>query len=204
MVTDGGKSASLSGGWERLPDDIEGITTSKIFWNWQQPLRALRGMHQLETIYLIGSPDAAGYQPLGLDETGEPLENSAGFKQTPGSGKGSHTYLRLCQRLLEGYLPVGDGIPRAVIPWHVPVDFESFNDLTKELRNILRPLREKLSPRQILVDVTGGQKVTSIAGAVLTLNNELRFQYVQTNEPFGTVPYDLVQRTAPGLEPHPI
>ena len=71
------------------------------------------------------------------------------------------------------------------------------------LREINTSLREQnLQPGQVLVDVTGGQKVTSIAGAVLTLNNELRFQYVQTNRPYHTLPYDLTRRAAPNLEPH--
>ena len=35
------------------------------------------------------------------------------------------------------------------------------------------------SEKEIIIEVTGGQKTTSIAGAAATLNNQVIFQYVQ-------------------------
>ena len=204
VLKDGDKQCDLAGSPATLGLDINAITSSRIYWNWQQLLRALRGMSQLEVVYLLGSPDSATYKPEPVNSEGRRPEFQPGFKQKPGSGKGSYDYLGLCRAFLIPYLP---SIPfertPAIIPWAKPVDFENFNALTKELRVITASLRSGgLEASQILVDVTGGQKVTSIAGAVLTVSNELRFQYVQTNAPFDSVPYDLVRRATPNIEPH--
>lgn len=53
-------------------------------------------------------------------------------------------------------------------------------------------VEEKISEEDIIIDVTGGQKTTSIAGALVTLNSQVTFQYVQTNEPYNVVAYDVV------------
>jgi len=37
-----------------------------------------------------------------------------------------------------------------------------------------------IAEREIIIDITGGQKTVSIAGAVVTLNKNVTFQYVQT------------------------
>ncbi len=49
-----------------------------------------------------------------------------------------------------------------------------------------------MDEEDIIIDVTGGQKTTSIAGAVITLNSQVSFQYVQTNEPYKIMAYDVM------------
>jgi hypothetical protein len=199
------KICELSGGAGELENDINKLIASNIYWNWHQQLRALRCMPNIESVYLLGSPDADAYKREIPNAEGQYPEYAPGFRQKPGSGKGSYDYLKLCQAFLKPYLTAGTATRTPVIiRWSPPVDFENFNDITRELRTIISRLSKKqgLKPNEIIVDVTGGQKVVSIAGAVLTVNNELRFQYVQTNEPFATVPYDLVRQDPPSTEPH--
>ena len=189
------KIATLIGGDKSLLADIDEISKAGFGgWNWQQLMRAMREMPNLETIYLLGSLDGPGYKKEPLNEAGERPEIQPGFVQKPRSGKGSYDYVGLCRALLSEYLPK--------IVDRTPVDFENFNDLSLALHTIIKQVRSGAKPDEILLDITGGQKIASIAGAALTLNNELRFQYVQTNYPFKNVPYDLVMSQQPSLEPH--
>jgi hypothetical protein len=48
--------------------------------------------------------------------------------------------------------------------------------------------------QDIVIDITGGQKTTSIAGAVVTFNSQVTFQYVQTDDPYDVLIYDVVVR----------
>jgi hypothetical protein len=52
-----------------------------------------------------------------------------------------------------------------------------------------------LSENEIIIDVTGGLKPTSIAGAAMTLSRNVTFQYVHTGT--GKVrEFDLLQKSA--------
>jgi hypothetical protein len=44
----------------------------------------------------------------------------------------------------------------------------------------------------IAIDITGGQKTSSVVGAALTINRHIVSQYVQTNDPHQVVAYDLI------------
>jgi hypothetical protein len=61
------------------------------------------------------------------------------------------------------------------------------------LRQVIEAAKnEHLADRDIMIDVTGGQKTASIAGASVTLNNDVVFQYVQTGgDPPEVFAYDL-------------
>ena len=101
--------------------------------------------------------------------------------------------------MLRGYLPNSTRI-ETISP---AVNFEEFNALVESVRTVLHRHLKHLPEHRILLDVTGGQKVTSIAGAALTLGNELRFQYVQTSDQFCPVRYDLLMERIPGLNDQP-
>jgi hypothetical protein len=49
-----------------------------------------------------------------------------------------------------------------------------------------------MNERDIIIDVTGGFKTTSIAGASITFNSQVTFQYVQTLPPNEVYAYDVV------------
>jgi hypothetical protein len=180
----------LSG--KSLTSDINAIsafqTAANEIWNWQQLLRALQHHQRLETVWLIGSSNAANFVPA--DDHLKP-----GHRCNVRAGQGSAAYLHgLARPILQAYTSA------AVEVWDSTADFEDFNNLVKILRELLARSLHDLPPSDIFVDVTGGQKTASIAAATLTLNRELRFQYVQTNAPYETLTYDLVYHSPP--EPH--
>ena len=147
---------------ECLNKDIKAL--DGLNWNWQQMLRAIQPhADALERLHLIGSPDSG---------------------RTPGS----HSQLGVCRTMLERYLPEGVKVAQAE-----PVDFEDFNALHRCLRGIIRREKEAgLKDEDIVIDVTGGQKTTSIAGATITFNTSVTFQYVQTRPPFEVYAYDVI------------
>lgn len=115
---------------------------------------------------------------------------------SPGDS-GSFDQLSDCCRFLAPYLPNCDltFVPDAV-------DFENFDRLVETVRGLLGKDLARTPAHHIGIDVTGGQKVTSIAGAALTMNRELRFQYVQTNAPYEALTYRLVYELPPSPHGH--
>jgi hypothetical protein len=49
-----------------------------------------------------------------------------------------------------------------------------------------------LKEKDIIVDFTGGQKVTSVVAVSVTFNRKITSQYVQTGDPWGVIGYDVV------------
>ena len=147
-----------------LDDDIERFTVHGVRWNWQQLLRGIKPhLPGLERVWLVGSGPA---------------------------GTGSFKHLTMCDTVLRKYL----SSDTAVMRHPDAVNFEDFNGLSRCLRQIIRKEQEEgMREEDIVVDITGGQKTTSIAGAGITLSTEVTFQYVQTGAPFEVYAYDVVQ-----------
>jgi hypothetical protein len=137
-------------------------------WSWQQ---TLRGAHHhgavLEWLVLVGSLGGSGTQGH--------LDMARDFFGTWFPGK-----VRVYG---EPKAPGGEYDTR----WQV--DFEDLEGLDRLLRNILRELnRAGFDDADIVIDCTGGFKVTSIAAAMVTLDRpQLMFQYVGTGEHAGQV-----------------
>lgn len=196
-----GKWRWLAG--ESLRADLDALDALQgqraLRWNWTPLLRAIRPHCALKRVVLLGSKNTSDYRPLAADAQGRQPELEPGYSVPPEAGKGSVDYLSRCQAFLHPYLRLPDG---GVSVWPDAVNFEDFNELTATLQKILRTEFPGIRKDRVVLDLTGGQKVASIAAAALTLNNELRFQYVQTGKPFATVPYDLVKEELPGPHPH--
>jgi hypothetical protein len=141
-------------------------TGKRISWKWEMLLRAVAPHEsKLRRLYLIGSDK--GEQP------NEP---------------GSIAQLSLCCNFLQPYLPNVE-----IVPWPHPTDFEDVVALDETLRDLVA--REDSDGRglhTLCVDVTGGQKPTSIAGAMATLDSRVTIQYVQTGGDKQPHTYDLV------------
>ena len=75
-----------------------------------------------------------------------------------------------------------------------PLQFEHVGQVLRAVERVLAAeAAEGREAARISIDVTGGQKITSIAGASMTLRSPgLVFQYVGTNKPFEVKEYDLI------------
>lgn len=136
---------------------------NKVRWNWQQLLRAL----QPHTVF----PQLKRVYLIG----------------SPGPG-GSFAHLQLCQTLLDSYVPAAE-----VVQVTEPIDFEDFNALVQGMRRIIRQEKDQgRHEHDIIIDVTGGVKTASIAGASITFNSQVKFQYVQTFSPYDVYAYDVI------------
>lgn len=138
-------------------------------WNWQQLFRAIVPHTQKDTLRRV--------HLIGSDRP-----------------TGSFSHLGLCQAMLKHYLP-----RVTIIPCAEAVDFEDFNELVQCMRQIIAD--EKEGGRQVedvVIDVTGGFKTASIAGASITFNSKVTFQYVQTQPPFDVYAYDVVYQPPEG------
>lgn len=114
---------------------------------------------------------------------------------SPGA-RGSFARLEECRRFLASY---GFGRVQCLPK---PVEFEDFDALVGAVRGLLVEELRAMPPARIGVDITGGQKVASIAGAALTMNQELRIQYVRTNAPCDAVTYQLFFDNPPSPHGH--
>jgi hypothetical protein len=142
-----------------------------IMWNWQQLLRAI--------------------VPHVTDATLQRLH----LIGSPGV-RGSFEQLPLCQQVLAHYLPQVQ-----IVPERASVDFEDFNALERCMRRIIQDEKRRgMSERDIIIDVTGGIKTASIAGASITFNSQVMFQYVQTQPPYEVYAYDVLYQASTSLE----
>lgn len=161
-------AVNLTGNLRR---DVELLSEAGLRWNWQQVLRALKPhADTLEHVYLIGSADDA-------------------------AGEGSHRCMEHAKTLVRLYFPEG-GRLRGVHHPGEPVDFDDVRAMMAAMRRGIDVLTDDTGLRQedVVIDVTGGLKPTSIAGAVMTLNGAVTFQYVHTNKADEVWEYDLLHK----------
>jgi hypothetical protein len=167
---------------------------SKIFANWQMPLISIYRNVKLENetkgieqIWLIGSADKKG----------------------SANEKGSANQLKLFTKILFSFFKnkfdiyVYDKKNNKDIKLehekldvifspeninNIAVDFEkfeevykTFNDIINKIKEIGEQKNEEIKEHEIAIDITGGQKTISIAGALATINRKTRIIYVNTN-----------------------
>lgn len=147
----------------------EDIKSSKFIWNWQQVLRALTPHVDGNILKRVHLIGSSG-------DTGSALQ------------------LEECKKFLGRYL--GDGIEITCDP--NAVEFEDIDMLIKHLKAVIKKLRRENYPAEdIMIDTTGGMKTTSIAAAMVTLNNpDLHFQYVPTaSKDFKPFAFNVVTET---------
>lgn len=164
-----GEPVFLAGRAETLDDDIRALDALNR-WPWQQLLRAIAPHRQsLRRLHLLGSSGADG----------------------------SHGDLDRATTLLRGYLP-NCAEPSA----SEPIDFDDLKAMMKALRHAVGDLTtvrdtstgRRIREEDIVIDVTGGYKPTSIAGAIMTLSSDVTFQYVHTTGTNEVREYELLHR----------
>lgn len=169
---DGTKLCFTDGEEVQLSDDlhqnIKDLDKLSRRWNWQQQIRAIQPHivdpeKQLLRLHLIGS-----------------------------TGGGSLEHLDSCEKWLGGYLP---GVK--ITKDESGVDFNDFDAVVQHIQKIIDEQKKegkgkvKLTDKDIVIDVTGGTSMASIAAASTTLNTRVTFQYVQTNPPREVHAYDV-------------
>lgn len=172
-VTDrSGRKVSLAGRTldqitEKEATDAQGQQLPQ--WPWQQTLRAAHHHgDSLEKLVLLGSI----------------------------AGSGTDEQLALARRFFAHYFPgkvTVMGFPQGDPDTSGPgwtADFEKLGDLRHLLLKTLKYLRKRhgYQDDDIIIDCTGGQKIASIACALVTLDRpKLSFQYVGTGPRAGRV-----------------
>lgn len=169
----------LTGDFEQDLETLVAWKRDHPYWPWEMPLRGIRHhLGRLRTITVICSRESIQQ----VHWFGEMLRRYPPLQ--------SVAVRVLLRREIEQ--PILEDCPKELIVeggW----DFERFDDLSRAVLHLLRGFRrQQASDDQIIIDFTGGQKVTSVVAAAMTFNRTLKDQYVQTNDPYAVISYDIL------------
>ncbi len=166
-----------------LQNDLNALVEHKkrgtTFWRWEMPLRAIKPhLATLKVLTVLCSPESVRQVHwFGQILTGTYARELAGVavevflnEQPPRA-----ISCPACESVAGGW------------------KFEAFDALSEALLSLLSHLKNQgVRDEQIMIDFTGGQKVTSVVAASATFNRAIKSQYVQTNPPFDAVSYDIL------------
>lgn len=147
-------------------------------WQWEMPLRGIaHHLGKLESVAVVVSTKSIDHAQWFLDWVrGYP---ELGYIKTV-------AYLKQDDNpAVVETIEKGD---TSLTGW----DFEAFDDLSQALLEKIVMFKELgVSESKIMIDFTGGQKVTSVVAAMITINRKVKTQYVQTEMPWRVVGYDI-------------
>lgn len=189
--------------WLDLTDDIyEDLclmaawkqADKRCVWRWEMPLRAIRehikiekNSKKLKTVTLLCSPESLPQ-----------LEFFYKVFQRYNDFQGVTFQLFASSSNISHLITITDRTDfNQLLRNYQGWEFEDFNKLSIALFNLFKIFKQKNYPdEEIMVDFTGGQKPTSIVAAAMTINRKIKAQYIQTNEPWNAVSYDVHLETA--------
>lgn len=178
------RGVPLTGDLDRDLDEVLPEAKSDVRWSWEMPLRALRHHRpELREVVVIGSgaslPQAGRFARMLRHHYPALLAGVRLRLAVRGGGKA----------LLIDVPPADDALT-AGSGW----DFEEFDQLRQPVTAALDELTGPGGHTEgdIVIDVTGGQKPTSVVGASATFNREVITQYVQTGGGHKIIYYDLI------------
>ncbi|MBW2663357.1 MAG: hypothetical protein JRD93_15570 [Deltaproteobacteria bacterium] len=176
--------------FDNITEDLEIMKKAKedgVRWNWEMPLRAINHhLGMLETITLICSEKSLKQAHLFLNICRKYNEL-----------KSIHFYLLLQKKCEQKHLDIAfidranDFKSKEFIDFQ-GLDFESFDKLTDAFVYLLQLDMFKKAEVDIMIDITGGQKPTSIVGAAITFNQKIKAQYIQTGDENRALSYDVI------------
>jgi hypothetical protein len=184
LAATGGIPPALKLQFKSLADDIHIVEQSKnvIMWKWEMPLRAINHhIGVLKTITLICSD-----------------------KSAPQTG----LFVALCRkydklRETEFYVLIRQNRHYALVEYSGPIsaadglDFYDMDVLSRGCWKMLKEFqRKRYREEEIVIDFTGGPKVTSVVAAAMTFNRRIQAQYVQTEDPWQVLSYEVVLASA--------
>lgn len=171
---------TLSG---ELPKDLDALVAWKaqagLRWSWEMPLRSIaHHLGTLRTVTLLCSHES--------------IRQVHWFAQIIARYEALHSVALRLFLHQQHDLPVLLECPTTAQSqggW----DFEHFDDLSDAVFRLLDDLRHRrISDEEIMIDFTGGQKVTSVVATAVTFNRPIKAQYVQTNPPHEVISYDIL------------
>ena len=180
--------------FRNIAEDLEIMKKAKepkeneVRWNWEMPLRAINHHLEmpLETITLICSEKSLKQAHLFLNICRKYNELN-----------NIHFYLLLQKKCETKHLNTAfidranDFKSKEFIDFQ-GLDFESFDKLTNAFVFLLGLGKFKNAEEDIMIDITGGQKPTSIVGAAITFNKKIKVQYIQTSDENCALSYDVI------------
>jgi hypothetical protein len=192
-----GVPAWLTGHDRNLDEDLNRLAEEKReakskqqrakFWPWEQGLRAMKHhlkKKTLKAVTVVASEESVQQVPLFARLIAAyPVLRQVDFNLF----LKNHEGYRLIK--LEQEAPVSGG-------WC----FEDFTELSQAVHNLLSLLKkDKFYDTDIMIDFTGGKKVTSVVAAAMTFNRSVKAQYVETEDPWKVLSYSVV--TSPEMGP---
>jgi hypothetical protein len=179
----------LTLGYESLAKDIDALKewkrSTRKQWPWEMQLSAIHHHVKggtLRAVTLICSPESSKQADWFLRLLGKYKELNS---------------IRVNLFLADGRLVTltAENAPRDDSPadrWTPAWDFEDFNRLSSGLIELLDQLNREGTPdERIMIDMTGGEKPTTVVAAAATYNRAVHAQYVRTNPEWEVVGYDL-------------
>lgn len=176
-----------------LGEDLNIIKKRKeidiFWWKWEMPFRAIyHHLGILESVTIICSKESLGQVHLFLNicKKYTELERVNFLLLTL---KKKYPEVVDMQLLSPGNIFHSQDVSR-----FEGLDFENFDQLTDALLYLIRKFKH--AEKEIMIDITGGQKPTSIVGASVTFNQKIKAQYVQTGSENKVRSYDVVLASA--------
>ena len=141
-------------------------------WSWEQPLRGIRhhlkadGTGALQRLVIVGSKESLPQVHVFCNSVLRKYRELDAVRVQA-----------FCRR--EKFWQLVDCSPEPVSG--EGLDFEAFDSQSTALRELLRLLRmDGCRDTDIVIDLTGGMKPTSVVAAAMTFNTDIRTQYVRT------------------------
>lgn len=164
--------------------EMEDLKNKKpaLYWSWEMPLRGIRHhFGVLQSVTIICSKKSVEQVNWFLDI----CKRYDSLKDI--------TFFILAKDTTE-LISTPPGAFDSARGW----DFESFDELSDAIWTLIRKLAKQhgIKESEIMIDFTGGQKVTSVVAAAITFNRKIKCQYVQTNRPYEVLGYDAILATS--------
>lgn len=146
---------------------------NRMFWSWEMTFRTIRhhigdiNSPTLKSITVMCSPESIEQLP----QFGEIVKNYIQHTEI--------TFKVLAKKKSAHYW--GTWNNSSTNQQITGYDFEDFDELTSALHwYVKQRLINKVKEKEMVIDFTGGMKVTSVVAATLTFNSNIKAQYIST------------------------
>jgi hypothetical protein len=161
----------VNNGLQSLDDDLLAIKADNSRWSWEMTLQAIR--------YHIGNTDSPTLKTITVICSPESIKQFPQFREIVENYlKNTQIELKLLAKKDETYCWNNCNNSSTNLCGY---DFEDFDELTTALYWCIKQhMKEKIKEKEIMIDFTGGMKVTSVVAATLTFNSNIKAQYIST------------------------